>query len=245
MKLSKKQRHKPFYKQFVKIRKNIQNRLKLFKFKKQKWDSLQKYSKKQLRFFRRYKIKDQFSLIGPRFASKGNSYKRNFKKSLLNRRLFKLFYGNLKSKYLKNKINKLKKKHHSKLKFQTYRQTILKYFESRLDVILYRAKFSYSIKNSRQLILHGHISINGIIIRNSSYIVNQNDLIEVTLNSKSRTIVKKNIDRSNFWPIPPSYLQINYRTCQILVGLSNELTLLPIFPFYIHLDSVISDINKY
>ena len=245
MTIIKKRRYKPFYKQFLKIRKNVQNRIKLFKFKKQKWSHLQKYSRRQLRFFRRYKIKDQFSLISNKFASRGNSYQQTFKKSLRNRTLFKLFYGGLKVKYLKLNINKLKQKKNHKLKFQNYKQSILKHLESRLDVILYRAKFSHSIKNARQLILHGHILINGDKIRTNSYITKQNDLIEVANNYKSRNLVKKNIDRSNFWPTPPSYLQVNYRTFQIIVGLSDESAVLPIFSFYINIDSVISDINKY
>ena len=186
-----KKRHKPFYKQFLKIRKNVQNRLKIFKFKKQKWDHLQKYSRRQLRFFRRYKIKDQFSLKSTKFASRGNSYQRTFKKSLLNRTLFKLFYGGLKNKCLKTYINKHKNRQSKKFKFQNYRQNILKHMESRLDVILYRAKFSYSIKNARQLILHGHILVNGDITKISSYIIQQNDLIEVANNLKTRTLIKK------------------------------------------------------
>ena len=106
----KKQRHKPFYKKFIKLRKNIQNRIKILKFKKQKWNKLQKFSLKQLKFFRRYKIKDQFSLISTKFASRGNSYQKKFRNNLINRKIFNLFYGGLKKKYFKTHINSIKKK---------------------------------------------------------------------------------------------------------------------------------------
>ena len=33
-------RYKPFYKQFLRLRKNIQDRPKLFKFKRQKWQAI-------------------------------------------------------------------------------------------------------------------------------------------------------------------------------------------------------------
>ena len=240
----KKQRYKPFYKQFLRIRKNVQNRIKLFKFKKQKWRLLQKASLKQLRFFRRYKIKDQFSIHRMKFATRGNSYKKKFRNNLQRKKLFNLFYGGLKKKYFKNHINKIKKKIHKKYKYQDYRHNIIKFFESRLDTILYRAKFSFSIKNARQLILHGHILINKKIVKTCSYIVKHNDIIEISKKQKSRILIKKSIDRSNFWPIPPSYLQVNYNTLQIIVGISKKLAIAPNFPYYLNINLVISSINK-
>ena len=38
----------PFYKQFLRLRQNIQDRTKLFTFKKQKWQRFQQNLKKQL-----------------------------------------------------------------------------------------------------------------------------------------------------------------------------------------------------
>ena len=241
----KKQRHKPFYKQFLKLRTNVQNRIKIFKFKKQKWNNFKKDSLRQLKFFKRYKIKDQFSLTSIKFASRGNSYQKKFRNNLRYRKIFNLFYGGVKKKYLKNHINAIKKKNHRKIKFQSYRQNTIQFFESRLDIILYRAKFSFSIKNARQLILHGHILVNNQIVRKSSYNLKTNDLIEIAKNSKSRMLIKKNIDRSNFWPVPPSHLQINYNTFQIIIGFLDSSTFLPIFSHYLNLNSVISNINRY
>ena len=60
--MESKKRYKPFYKQFLRLRKNIQNRSKLLKFKKQKWIRFQQYLKNQLKFYKRFKIKDQFQL---------------------------------------------------------------------------------------------------------------------------------------------------------------------------------------
>jgi len=45
--MESKKRYKPFYKQFLRLRKNIQNRSKLLKFKKQKWIRFQQYLKNQ------------------------------------------------------------------------------------------------------------------------------------------------------------------------------------------------------
>jgi len=91
-------RHKPFYKQFLRLRQNIQNRAKLFTFKKQKWERFQEYAEKQLKFYKRFKVKDQFQLPASKFASRGNSFQKKFKNNLYERKIFSLFYGGLKKK---------------------------------------------------------------------------------------------------------------------------------------------------
>ena len=240
-----KKRYKPFYKQFLRLRQNVQNRAKLFKFKKQKWQRFQKYSKNQLGFYKRYKIKDQFQLSASKFASRGNSFQRKFRSNLHQRKLFSLFYGGLTKKYLKRSILRaINVKNHANSSVNDFRYNALKFFESRLDTVLYRSSFSLSIKEASQLILHGHVLVNGRTVRTKSYILETNDLIEIAPNYKSRALVKKSLDRSNFWPIPSKYLQVNYRTLQIIFGYSEDSNLMPVFNHYLNLNSVISNIKK-
>lgn len=241
-----KKRYKPFYKQFLIIRKNVQNRVKLFKFKKKKWVKLQHYLRKQLRFFKRYKIKDQYTLKSTKYASKGNSFQRNYKKILIERKTFNLFYGGLKKKYFKKKLKIIlnNKKLYS-LDFQTFQHQTIQFFESRLDTVIYRAKFSLSIKSARQLIRHGHILVNGLTVKTNSYILKTDDIIEVALNKKSRILIKKSIDRSNFWPLPPKHLIVNYKTCQIIFIYTKNSNLLPTFDHYINVNSIISNIKNF
>jgi ribosomal protein S4 len=235
-----KKRYKPFYKQFVRLRRNIQDRPKLFNFNKQKWKRFQQYSKSQLKFYKRFKIKDQFQLSVSKFASKGNSFQKKFRNNLHERKLFSLFYGGLKKRYMKNVINNEGLASNSKdLRYNT-----LKFFESRLDTVLYRSKFSLSVRGATQFILHGHILVNGLTVRNKSYILKTNDLVEVAYNVKSRSLVEKNLDRSNFWPIPPKHLLINYKTFQILFVYNESSNLMPVFNHYLNLDSVIANIKK-
>lgn len=238
-----KKRGKPFYKQFLRLRKNIQNRPKLFKFKKQKWVKFQDYLKNQLKFFKRFKIKDQFQFLVSKFASRGNSFQKKFKINLREQKSFNLFYGNLKKKYFKNHILYFI---NSKSFFNNidYRHRILKFFESRIDTILYRANFSSSIRTASQLILHGYISVNEISVETKSYILKTNDLIEIVHFTKSRNLVKNILDKSNFWPIPPKHLLINYKTLQILFIEVNNLNSIPIFNHYLNLDSVIINIKN-
>jgi ribosomal protein S4 len=243
--VKRKRYNKPFYKQFLRLRKNIQDRPKLFKFKKQKWSKFQHYSKNQLTAHRRFKIKDQFQLSVSKFASRGNSFQRKFRNNLHERKIFSLFYGKLKKIYFKKHILKFIKAKKSLNNSLDFRYDILKFFESRLDTVLYRANFSLSMKGASQLILHGHVLVNGVSVRTKSYVLKPNDLVEIAYATKSRNLIKKNIDRSNFWPIPPKHLLINYRTLQILFVYSNSSNLMPIFNHYLSINSVITNIKKY
>jgi ribosomal protein S4 len=238
-----KRRHKPFYKQFLKIRKNVQNRSKLFKFNKQKWKRFQLYTQKQLKFFKRFRAKDQYTLSIVKFASRGNSFQKKFKNNLLERKSFKLFYGGLRKKYLK----KIVKKIHSiqSAQFQTtmgYR--LNKVLESRLDTVLHRANLLLSIRSARQFILHGHVRVNGYQVRSPSYTLNTFDCVSIVPKIKPRIFINKNIDRSNFWPIPPKHLIINYKTLQIFFMNEKSEDLLPLYSHFLNLDSIITNIDK-
>ena len=238
-------RYKPFYKQFVRLRQNVQNRAKLFKFQKQKWQRFQKYSKNQLGFYKRFKVKDQFQLVASKFASRGNSFQRQFRNNLHQRKLFSLFYGGLSKKYLKKTIlQAINIKNYQNSSSIDFRHNILKCFESRLDTVLYRARFSLSIKEASQLILHGHVLVNGKIVKTKSYRLRTNDVIKIAPKFKSRLLVKKSLDRSNFWPIPSKHLLVNYRTLQIIFVYSEDSNLMPVFNHYLNLNSVINNIKK-
>lgn len=243
--MESKKRYKPFYKQFLRLRKNIQNRSKLLKFKKQKWIRFQQSLKNQLKFYKRFKIKDQFQLSISKFASRGNSFQKMFKNNLYDRKTFSLFYGGLKKKYLKKKILQSINSKPLANSHRDFRHKTLKFFESRLDTVLYRANFSSSIRSASQFILHGHVLVNRKPVRTKSYILKTNDSIEVAFSIKARNLVKKSLARSNFWPIPPKHLVINYKTLQIIFIPVDSLSTMPIFNHYLNLDSVIMNIQKY
>lgn len=238
-----KRRYKPFYKQFLRLRKNVQNRFKLFNFKKQKWKRFQSYSQRQLGFFKRFKIQDQYGLVVNKFASSGNSFQRKFRNNLIERKVFSLFYGQLSKKYLKRQITNAKVK--SDKGFANFRHETLKVFESRLDTVLYRASFSLSIKTARQMIKHGHVLVNGCIVRTKTYLLKTDDVVEIAHNKKSRELVRKNITRSNFWPLPPKHLLINYNTFQIVFVYGKSSNFSPVMNHYLNLDSVIGNIKNF
>ncbi|MEU9791764.1 30S ribosomal protein S4 [Streptomyces sparsogenes] len=65
-------------------------------------------------------------------------------------------------------------------------ENLLRILESRLDNVVYRAGFAKSRDHARQLVRHGHFTVNGVKTDIPSARVAVNDIIEVR--SKSRTL---------------------------------------------------------
>jgi small subunit ribosomal protein S4 len=59
------------------------------------------------------------------------------------------------------------------------RRDLLQILESRLDNVVYRAGFAKSRDMARQLVGHGHITVNGKKVDIPSYRVSENDIVEV------------------------------------------------------------------
>ncbi len=63
---------------------------------------------------------------------------------------------------------------------------LIKILESRLDNLVYRLGFASSIKQARQMVVHGHIRVNGQKVDIPSYRVNIGD--EISLKESSRNV---------------------------------------------------------
>ncbi|HEX7592941.1 MAG TPA: 30S ribosomal protein S4 [Anaerolineae bacterium] len=61
---------------------------------------------------------------------------------------------------------------------------LLQYLETRLDNIVYRLGFAASRKQARQLVLHGHITVNGKKLSVPSFLVKPGDTIAVLEGSR-------------------------------------------------------------
>lgn len=58
-------------------------------------------------------------------------------------------------------------------------ENLLRILESRLDNVVYRAGFAKSRDMARQLVKHGHFTVNGKKVDIPSYRVSENDIVEV------------------------------------------------------------------
>lgn len=79
--------------------------------------------------------------------------------------------------------------------------------ESRLDNLVYKAKFVPTIFASRQFVNHGHVTVNGKKVNIPSYMVKVGDVIEVREKSKQLPIVLAALENTNrdF----PGYLEVD------------------------------------
>ena len=76
-------------------------------------------------------------------------------------------------------------------------ENLLKLLESRLYKLVYRNGFSTSRKGARQLVNHGHITVNGHKVDIPSYIVKPGDVISLQDSDKELAIVKSSLEAMN------------------------------------------------
>ncbi|MDD3340804.1 MAG: 30S ribosomal protein S4 [Bacilli bacterium] len=73
-------------------------------------------------------------------------------------------------------------------------ENLLKLLESRLDNLAYRIGFASTRRGSRQLVNHGHITVNGKKVDIPSYRCTPGDVIAIKENDKEMTIVKTSLE---------------------------------------------------
>ena len=76
-------------------------------------------------------------------------------------------------------------------------ENLLKLLESRLDNLVYRIGFATTRKGVRQLVNHGHITVNGKKVNIPSYQVKPGDVISLAENDKELAIVKSSLEALN------------------------------------------------
>ena len=70
----------------------------------------------------------------------------------------------------------------------------MKLLESRLDNLVYRAGFARTRRGARQLVNHGHITVNGKKVDIPSYLCNLGDVIALKEASRDLKVVKESLE---------------------------------------------------
>ena len=70
-------------------------------------------------------------------------------------------------------------------------EELLTFCERRLDNVVYRLGFANSRRQARQLVNHGHFTVNGKKVNIPSYLVKAGDVIEVAESSRSSEVFKR------------------------------------------------------
>ena len=107
----------------------------------------------------------------------------DYKIQLQAKQKLKSYYGNLNERQFRNVF-----KEADRIRGNTG-ENLVGILESRLDAVIYRAKFAQTVFQARQVINHGHIRVNGKKVNISSYSVKENDVIEVKESSKQLAVI--------------------------------------------------------
>ncbi|MEB3882582.1 30S ribosomal protein S4 [Lyngbya sp. CCY1209] len=87
-------------------------------------------------------------------------------------------------------------------------QVLLQYLEMRLDNTIFRLGMAPTIPAARQLVNHGHITVNGRVVDIASYQCRPGDEIGIRNREKSREMVKTNLQYPGLANVP-SHLEFD------------------------------------
>ena len=79
---------------------------------------------------------------------------------------------------------------------------LLQLLEMRLDTICFTLGFAPTMANARQLVNHGHITVNGEVLNIPSFQCRIGDVISVKTKTNSKNMVEENLKTTRFVDIP-------------------------------------------
>jgi len=118
-------------------------------------------------------------------TSRGDKKLSAYGRQLLEKQRLRAYYGVLEKQfriYVQNAINDKEQTGHA----------LIKRLECRLDNLVYRTGIASSIRQSRQMVVHGHILVNGKKVDRPSYFVKMDDVISLREKSRSIEMFKNN-----------------------------------------------------
>ena len=111
------------------------------------------------------------------------------------------YYGNLTEKQFRRTYDEA-----SRRKGNTS-ENLIALLESRLDAIVYRAKFVPTPFAARQLVNHGHVLVNGKKVNIASYRCKPGDVVEVRERSRNMALVLEAVQSGE--RDTPDYLEVD------------------------------------
>jgi small subunit ribosomal protein S4 len=87
-------------------------------------------------------------------------------------------------------------------------ETLMSLLERRLDNVAYRLGFAPTLLAARQLVVHGHVLVNGRKVDRPSYALRPGEVVSLREKSKKMLIVEEGVARSPARPLLP-YLEVD------------------------------------
>jgi small subunit ribosomal protein S4 len=94
-------------------------------------------------------------------------------------------------------------------------ENMLRFLELRLDNVVYRAGWGATRPQARQLVNHGHITVNGKRVDIPSYRVRKGDVVALSTKAKSMIVVTWNRDVLD--RVPPPWLETGAEGAEVTV----------------------------
>ena len=73
-------------------------------------------------------------------------------------------------------------------------ENLLRMLESRIDNVVYRSNFAASRNQARQLVRHGHVTVNGRRVTIPSFQCRKGDVVELSDKTKQNIVIRHNLD---------------------------------------------------
>ena len=118
------------------------------------------------------------------------------------------YYGNINERQFRNIYKK------AAMQKGDTGENLIGLLERRLDAIVYRARFSTTIFSARQLINHGHVKVNGKKVNIASYVVTEEDTIEIR--DKSKQLAFIDIALANKERETPEYISMDEKNKKVI-----------------------------
>ena len=90
-------------------------------------------------------------------------------------------------------------------------ELLIQQLERRLDNVAYRLGFAISRRQARQVVRHGHVTVNGKKVNIPSYQVNVGDEIAIRESARKLLIVEQGAQYASQNPVP-AWLEANFET---------------------------------
>ena len=92
-------------------------------------------------------------------------------------------------------------------------ENLLQILESRLDNVVYRLGFANTRREARQMVNHGHITVNGSRVDIPSYLVKPGEVVSIKEKSRGSVRVKEVLEQNALTPVP-AWLDLDRNTLQ-------------------------------
>ncbi|MES2224033.1 MAG: 30S ribosomal protein S4 [Patescibacteria group bacterium] len=138
----------------------------------------------------------KFNLSKERKTTKFSKQKSAYGVQLNEKQKARLSYG-ISEKQFKNYVNKILAK-----KSTDPQNALFVSLETRLDNVVAKAGFARTRREARQLVSHGHITVNGRKVNIPSYVVEEKDVIAVKKGSDERGVMATFNDRQKDITLP-------------------------------------------